>query len=74
MYIRILAHFSNMKVETTLPREYTVCPGSSDPFYTVRYLYRMGHYFLDTQYVLAPNLIFFTSVVGDNPFENLPKK
>ena len=29
---------------------YTVCPGSRDPFYTISYLYKMGHYFLDTQY------------------------
>ena len=28
----------------------TVCPGSSDPFYIVRILYKMGHYFLDIQY------------------------
>ena len=26
----------------------TVCPRSSDPFYIVRILYKMGHYFLDT--------------------------
>ena len=26
---------------------YTVCPGSSDPFYIGRLLYKMGHYFLD---------------------------
>ena len=30
--------------------EPTVCPGSSDPFYIVSQLYKMGHYFLDTQY------------------------
>ena len=28
----------------------TVCPGSSDSFYIVRILYKMGHYFLDAQY------------------------
>ena len=28
---------------------YTVCPGISDPFYIVCQLYKMGHYFLDTQ-------------------------
>ena len=30
----------------------TVCPGSSDPFYIVSQLYKMGHYFLDTQYMV----------------------
>ena len=30
----------------------TVCPGSKDPFYIVSLLYKMGYYFLDTQYVL----------------------
>ena len=30
----------------------TVCPGCSDPFYIVCQLYEMGHYFLDTQYIL----------------------
>ena len=29
----------------------TVCPRSSDPFYYSHLLYKMGHYFLDTQYV-----------------------
>ena len=29
---------------------YTVCPGSSDPFYIVSQLYKMGHYFLYTKY------------------------
>ena len=28
----------------------TICPISSDPFYIVTLLYKMGHYFLDTQY------------------------
>ena len=27
----------------------TVCPRSSDPFYIVKLLYEMGHYFLDKQ-------------------------
>ena len=26
----------------------TICPGSSDQFYIVTLLYKMGHYFLDT--------------------------
>ena len=26
---------------------YTVCPGSSDPFYIVKLLYKMDSYFLD---------------------------
>ena len=30
-----------------------VFPRSSDTFYTVRVLYKMGHYFLDTQYCLT---------------------
>ena len=36
---------------TVCPRSsdtfYTVCAGSSDPFYIASLLYRMGHYFLD---------------------------
>ena len=34
------------------------CPESSDPFYIVLLLYKMGHYFLDTQYN-THNKIFF---------------
>ena len=30
---------------------YTMCPRSSDPFYIVFLMYKMGHYFLDVQYV-----------------------
>ena len=37
----------NWKVKDTN----TVCPGSSDPFYTVTYNIKWGHYFLDTRYV-----------------------
>ena len=33
--------------------EHTVCPESSDPFYEVSRLYKMGHYFLDTQYAVT---------------------
>ena len=29
----------------------TMCTGSSDPFYIASLIYTMGHYFLDTQYV-----------------------
>ena len=28
-----------------------MCPGSSDPFYIASLQYKMGHYFLDTQYI-----------------------
>ena len=31
---------------------YTVCPGSSNPFYMGSLLYKMGHYFLDILYYL----------------------
>ena len=31
------------------PSHHTVCPGSSDPFYVVSKLYKMGHYFINTQ-------------------------
>ena len=37
--------------ESDRDAQYTVCPGSSDPFYIVSQLYKMGHYFLDTQYL-----------------------
>ena len=41
----------------------TVCLGSSDPYYTVSYYHKMGHYFPDIQYVsktLCPrNLVQF---------------
>ena len=37
----------------------TVCPGSSDPFYIVSQLYKMGHYFLDTQYPFNIGFSFF---------------
>ena len=30
-----------------------VFPGSSDPFYSSKLLNKMGHYFLDTQYILV---------------------
>ena len=29
----------------------TVCPTSSDPYYIMKILYKMGHYFLDKQYL-----------------------
>ena len=32
---------------------YTVCPRRRDPFYTVTYYYKLGNYFLDTQYTVA---------------------
>ena len=32
-------------------RHFTVCPGSSDPFYIASLLYKMGHYFLDIPYI-----------------------
>ena len=35
---------------------YAVCPRSSDQFYIVRYKYKIGHYFLDTQYSKIPIL------------------
>ena len=34
------------------PMLYTVCPGSSDPFYIVSYYDNMCHYLLDPQYNL----------------------
>ena len=38
-------------LEVRIYRRSTVCPRSLDPFYVVTYyLYKMGHYFLDTQY------------------------
>ena len=40
--------------------QYTVCPGSSDPFY-IAILYKMGHYFLDILYV----------VISFNAFEKI---
>ena len=33
---------------------YTVCPGSSDPFYIGSLLYKTDHYFLDTLYYIVP--------------------
>ena len=38
---------------------YTVCPGSSDPFYIASLLYKMGHYFLDILYIAAQNENFY---------------
>ena len=34
-----------------LDRQYTVCPGSSDPFYIASLLYKLGQDFLDRQYM-----------------------
>ena len=43
----------------------TLCPRSSDPFYIVfKLLYKMGHYFLDIQYVIT---------VGGPKFSFLPR-
>ena len=40
-----------------------VCPGSSDPFYIVSLLYKMGHYFLDILYCYSMlNLDFYDTV------------
>ena len=45
---------------------HTVCPGSSDPFYS-KLVYKMGHYFLATQYFIslnesAPRAVIFTGI------------
>ena len=40
---------SKVKIRKKL-HETTVCTGSSGPFYIAILLYKMGHYFLDTQY------------------------
>ena len=37
-------------------KNHTICPGSSDPFYIS--LYKLGHCFLDTQYVNIKNHSF----------------
>ena len=37
----------------------TVCPGSSDPFYIATFLHKIGHYFLDTQYIKLDLLCYF---------------
>ena len=37
--------------ENRLSLDPTMCPGSSDPFYKVTYYYKIGHYFLDIQYL-----------------------
>ena len=42
----------------------TVCPRSSNPFYICKLLYKMGHYFLDTYYVMS----FELTVIFTNPF------
>ena len=53
---------------------YTVCPRCSDPVYIVTSLYKMIHYFLDTQYVIdasvcfavfASDIIFITNNVDE---------
>ena len=31
----------------------TICPASSDLFFIVAYVYKKGHYFLDTKYLLS---------------------
>ena len=33
--------------------DFTVCPGSSDPFYIANLLYKIGHYFLDILYDMS---------------------
>ena len=35
------------------PETTTVCPRSSDLFYIVRILYKMGHYFLNSRHIVA---------------------
>ena len=47
----------------TMSLAHTVCPGSSDPFYVVSKLYKMGHYFLDTQYIWLEAEQCFQSVL-----------
>ena len=42
---------------------HTICHRSSDPFYIVSYIHKMGHYFFDTQYLAAksPEMIHGTT-------------
>ena len=42
---------------------YTVCPRSSDPFLYSKVLYKMSHYFLDTQYVQNIGSAFPTIII-----------
>ena len=38
-------------IGTNSSAHHTVCPRSSNPFFISKLLYKMGNYFLDTQYV-----------------------
>ena len=61
--VRLCSHYLSFHLKIQIPMksnqvtvyewalEFKVCPRSSDPFYIVNVLYKMGHYFLDTQYV-----------------------
>ena len=57
MHIRILMGIfirsDKMKYLQKAKILYTVCPGSSDPFYIASLLNNMGHYFLDILYNLS---------------------
>jgi len=44
-----------------------MCPRSSDQFYTVRILYKMGHYFLDIQYKVTFGLPTAASAIQKLP-------
>ena len=47
LYIYFMYIIERKKDSLFSGRHYTVCPGSSDPFYIASLLYKMGHYFLD---------------------------
>ena len=43
-----VVYLSRCSTDLRLLLGHSVCPRSSDPFYIVKIIYKMGHYFLDT--------------------------
>ena len=49
---------------------YTVCPKSSDPFYMVTLLYKMGHYFLGGRYQYKKKYSMLPTIINNSRYSN----
>ena len=47
--IEVVYDLTDSKILATIT--FTICPRSSDPIHICNLLYKVGHYFLDTQYL-----------------------
>ena len=68
LYIFDRQDFMDTQYFTVIFLNATICPRSRDPFYICKLLYKMGHYFLDIQYIIKKsNFLAKNKVVKTAP-------